>query len=81
MREDEVARRPDGRLLLAGLFAVPHKEDSDRMIFDRRPRNFEEVRLGCAKLPHGSQFCRLILEPSETIRGSGEDLSTYFYQL
>lgn len=81
IREDEVAKRPDGRLLLAGLFAVPHKEDFDRMIFDRRPQKFEEIRLGWAKLPHGCQFCYLILEPSETIRASGEDLSTYFYQL
>ena len=51
------------------------------MIFDRRPQNHEEIRFGWAKLPHGCQFCQLILEQSETIRGSGEDLSTYFYQL
>jgi hypothetical protein len=38
IRESDIARRPDGRLLLT-LFGVPHKFDSDRMIFDRRPRN------------------------------------------
>ena len=34
-----------GRPLLAGLFAVPHKADKDRLIEDRRPANFLERRL------------------------------------
>ena len=43
--EDQVPRRPDGRPLLAGWFAVPHKEGSDRLILDRRPQSATESRL------------------------------------
>ncbi len=79
--EHLVARRPDGRPLVGGLFCVSHKELLDRLICDRRPINWEEVRLGWARLPHGCQFCRVILHPDEHLRGSGDDLRTYFYQL
>ena len=37
IREDDIERRADGRLLLSGLFAVPHKADRDRLIVDKRP--------------------------------------------
>ena len=79
--EEKVARRTDGRPFLAGLFCVEHKELLDRLIFDRRPQNREERRLGWAKLPQGSQPTRVILGPDEAIRGSGDDLRTYFYNL
>ena len=43
--EVRVPLRPDGRPLLAGWFAVPHKAESDRLILDRRPQNATEIRL------------------------------------
>ena len=33
------------------------------------------------RLPHGTQFSRMILKPGETVRGSGDDLENYYYQL
>ncbi len=79
--ESSIPRRADGRLLLAGMFCVAHKELLDRSIFDRRPLNHEEARIRWAVLPHGSQFCRLVLSDAEDVRGSGDDLRTYFYCL
>ena len=81
IKEADIERRPDGRLLLSGLFAVPHKADRDRLIVDKRPPNAGETRLKWARLPLGSQMCHLLLRPSQHIRGSGDDLSNYFYQL
>ncbi len=51
------------------------------MIFDRRPQNAGELRLGWAKLLLGSQLSRLVLPPSSGMRCSGDDLRTWFYQL
>ena len=48
--ESEVETTPDGRLLLAGLFAVPHKVDTDRLIVDKRPANWGDTSFGWAKL-------------------------------
>ncbi len=67
--------------LLAGLFGVAHKKASDRLIFDRRPQNSGERRLGWAKLPLGSQLSRLVLPPEFGVRCSGDDLRSWFYQL
>ncbi len=41
--EQDVERRPDGRLLLGGLFGVAHKS-GQRAIFDQRPFNPGELR-------------------------------------
>ena len=71
----------DGRVITGGLFAVNHKEHSDRIILDRRPFNQLERRLVWAKLPHGSLLTQIILPPHFSIRGSGDDLSDYFYLL
>ena len=71
-------------LISAGLFAVPHKEHSDRIICDRRPSNEFERRIQWAALRHGSLLTQLLLQPeqtSETVRGSGDDLAIYFYFL
>ena len=81
VEETQVATRDDGRLLLAGGFSVFHKEHANRFVFDRRPQNFGEKRLGWARLPLGSQFVRLVLSNNEGIRGSGDDLRSWFYQL
>jgi hypothetical protein len=79
--EEDVPRLPSGRPLLGGLFCVPHTDKVDRLIFDRRPANSREKRLGWAQLPLGCQFSRLLLRRKEGVRGSGDDLRTYFYRL
>ena len=70
-----------GRRISAGLFSVPHKEHSDRLIIDRRAANSVEDRLKWCTLPHGSLFTQVYLGPNEMIRGSGDDLSNCFYLL
>ena len=70
-----------GEALLAGWFAVPHSEDADRLILDRRPQNHGERRLTWLRLPLGCQFGRIILGPKKSVRGSGYDLTTFFSQL
>ena len=74
-----VPRTHGGYLLLSGLFTVPHKDHVDRLIFDGRPQNFCEARLGWAALPLGSQFCRLVLNrcqaPLLLARAEGGTLS------
>lgn len=67
------------RLIKGGLFCVPHKDVSDRLINDRRPANLRERRLGWCQLPNGALLSQLILESWESVRASGDDLSNYFY--
>ena len=70
-----------GRPLLSGLFCVAHKPHVDRLIFDRRPANWGEARLGWARLPLGPQLTRLVLGRTLAVRGSGDDLRSFFYYL
>ncbi len=65
----------EGRKLLSGVFAVPHKPTADRFIFDRRVLNATEARLKWCSLPHGTQLTQVALGPSEQIRGTVRDLS------
>ena len=81
INEDEIPRTKRGRLLLGGLFTVTHKNDYDRLIFDRRPQNAQEKRLRWIRLPLGAQMARLILRRHQGIRGSGDDLRTFYYRL
>jgi len=81
IRESDVARTEEGDLILAGLFTVAHKKLLDRLIFDRRPQNYHEYRYQWARLPLGPQLCRILLDSKHGLRGSGDDLRTYFYQL
>lgn len=74
-------RDPDGNCITGGLFAVDHKPDSDRIILDRRPFNEIERRLVWARLPHGCLLTQLIVPRGWSVRGSGDDLSNYFYLL
>ena len=67
------------RLIKGGLFCVPHKPQSDRLINDRRPANLREKRLNWCQLPSGPLLCQLILERHQSVRASGDDLSNYFY--
>ena len=78
---EEALKDSDGRVISGGLFAVPHKAESDRIIFDRRPQNELERRLVLAKLPHGSLLTQIILPKGYSIRGSGDDLANFFYLL
>ena len=73
VEEDQVPRDRRGRKVLAGLFTVPHKAVSDRVIFDRRPQNSQEEGLKWTTLPHGSLLCQLRLAPGHSVRGSGDD--------
>jgi hypothetical protein len=50
--EAEVARQPNGRLLLNGCFGVDHKKGM-RAIFDCRPANAGEKRLRLSCMPCG----------------------------
>ena len=79
--ESLALRDEHGNIISAGLFAVPHKETSDRVICDRRPQNQIERRMVWAKLPHGCMLTQIILHPDCSIRGSGDDLSNYFFYL
>ena len=79
--EELAVRDEAGKVLTGGLFAVPHKESSDRIILDRRPFNQLERRLVWARLPHGCLLTQLTVPKDYSIRGSGDDLSNYFYLL
>ncbi len=79
--EGDLPRDASGRTLVGGLFSVPHKPLTDRLINDRRALNFSERRLGWAELPHGSQLCSLVLHADETVLADGMDLQNYFYML
>eukprot|EP00438_Fugacium_kawagutii_P028079 Skav223928 [mRNA] locus=scaffold2593:382825:387213:+ [translate_table: standard] len=79
--EELAMKDSQGNIITGGLFAVDHKPSSDRIILDRRPFNELERRLVWARLPHGSLLTQLILPKGHSIRGSGDDLSNYFYLL
>ncbi len=79
--EEMALRDESGRIVSGGLFAVPHKAETDRIICDRRPQNELERRLVWAKLPHGALLTQLIVPKGFSVRGSGDDLSNYFYLL
>lgn len=79
--EGDLPRTSQGKLLTGGFFCVKKNELEDRLIYDRRPENATMEQLRWAKLPSGACFARLLLEPDEFLRGSGDDLRTYFYSL
>jgi hypothetical protein len=81
IEEPEVPTDVRGRKLLAGSFVVEHKTASDRLIIDRRPQNGTEARLNWCDLPHCTLCYRLVLPPWETVRGSLNDISCFFYCL
>eukprot|EP00972_Heterocapsa_arctica_P004750 704948-Heterocapsa_arctica.AAC.1 len=67
---DAVPRDQHGRRIVAGLFTVPHKAESDILIIDRRPQNATEGRLRWAQLPHGSLLGQIRVRPTHHVRGS-----------
>ena len=73
-----------GRPLVGGLFAFPMIKDgrrSQRVIVDRRPHNSVERRLRWLELPSAAQLQRIVLDESEVLLGSGDDLECYYYFL
>ena len=58
----EQALHEQGSVVKGGLFAVPHKPESDRLINDRRPLNIRERRLDWCRLPSGVLLNQIILE-------------------
>ncbi|CAE7732232.1 osm1, partial [Symbiodinium sp. KB8] len=79
--ERELPRSRAGELMPGGLFCVAKNQTEDRLIFDRRPENSTMERLRWARLPAGSCFCRMLLRSDQFVRGSGDDLRTYYYML
>lgn len=79
--ESELPKDQHGHLLCGGFFAVPKNEVEDRLIFDRRPENSTMNRITWARLPSGACFTRMLLEPNEYVRGSGDDLRNFYYAL
>ena len=75
--EASVARDSKGRAVTGGLFSVPHKSESDRLINDRRPLNQLEERLQWGTLPRGVLLTQIILKEGEKVRGCGDDLSNF----
>ena len=80
---DEAAIHRDARrrLLKGGLFAVMHKPELDRLMFDRRPMNSQERRLDWVLLLLETQLTWLVLGKHSGLRGSGDDARAYFYRL
>ena len=52
----------------AGAFGVPKDPGRDRAITNRMARNATQLALKSANLPHGSQFCLIVLGPNGVTR-------------
>jgi hypothetical protein len=74
-------RTVGGRILVGGLFGVPKSSGKIRLIFDRRPQNFTEERVNWSLLPSAAQLGRIVLPKGKVLRGSGSDLSNYYYNI
>lgn len=81
VKASELPRDRAGRLMLGGLFAVGKNSAEDRLIFDRRPENATMEKLHWADLPSGACYTRMTLQPNQYLRGSGEDLRNFYYNL
>ena len=79
--EEHLPHDKHGGLLVGGLFAVGKNESEDRLIYDRRPQNAISRRLKWAQLPAGACYTKMLLEPHQYLRGSGDDLRNFYYCL
>ena len=79
--EHELPRDRRGKLMQGGLFCVEKNAQEDRLIFDRRPENATMPRLEWAALPSAACFARMLLEPCQYLRASGDDLRNFYYML
>ena len=69
------------RRLVGGLFGIVKSEKKMRVIFDRRPQNACETRKVWIRLPAGAQLAQIILRPENVLRGSGKDLSDFYFHI
>ena len=81
VKEADLPRTSEGKLLVGGLFCVGKNDSEDRLIFDRRPENSTMPRLDWEELPNGACFTRMLLGPHQYLRGSGDDLRNFYYML
>ena len=58
--EFQISRKPDGKLLLSGIFVVDHEEHVDRLIVDQRAPSAGEKRFDWSNLPYGPALCILL---------------------
>jgi hypothetical protein len=79
--EQDILARRDGRLLLAGVFAVWHSHVKLRLILDSRPANACERLLTWARFPLGPMLSRFVLKYWMGMKGSGSDFESWFFQL
>ena len=68
---------------ICGLHGMQHREGIGlvRQLVVDTAANAGEHRLNWARLPLGPMLARIVLRDDEGIRGSGDDLTSYFYQL
>jgi len=81
VQEADLPHDGHGRLLSGGLFGVGKNDLEDRLIYDRRPENATMAKLAWAHLPSGACYTRMLLDPCEFLRGSGDDLRNFYYTL
>ena len=81
MPESEIWRKVDSKILVAGIFAIHHSLEEDRLIVDWRLASSCEKRSRHAGLPQEPMLVLLILEDDQETRGSGDDLSNFCYNL
>ena len=81
MPADNVPRRARRKLLRAGMFAVAIKRRTIDSLSIVAPKNWCEKRFNWARLPCGPQLSRLLIPRGCGVRGSGDDLKNFFYNL
>ena len=69
--------------IASGLFAVPKDLNKQRLITSRLVANAQERSIGASKelFPHSSQFCDVLLGPSQSFKGYTTDLSNFYHQV
>ena len=80
---DFVIDSTEAREYAAGIFPVRKSAERDRLVTNRRPRNFLERNIGAARelYPHATQACDIVLPPGHVLRGSGDDLPDFFHTI
>eukprot|EP00438_Fugacium_kawagutii_P026439 Skav201238 [mRNA] locus=scaffold3524:39770:44044:- [translate_table: standard] len=68
--------------VVAGAFSVVKDLERDRLILDSRPANLYEEgpKRWVQTMANASTLCDMVLQPSEILTASGEDLRDFFYQ-
>eukprot|EP00438_Fugacium_kawagutii_P016438 Skav226419 [mRNA] locus=scaffold4012:34984:39191:- [translate_table: standard] len=68
--------------VVAGAFSVVKDLERDRLILDSRPANLYEEgpKHWVQTMANASTLCDMVLQPTEVLTASGEDLRDFFYQ-